>query len=160
MNKKDILKRIDELSDEINRLKESVENACETVGFEDDEIFLLSEEEYMRYKNVIPVINSYWWLRSPSHSDDFAEGVDNDGSIYYGDDVYDDDGCVRPALHLESSNHQIGDRIIKYDFPWIVINKCLAIAEVPIGFEKFDDKSNDYETSYIRKWLKEWKKNR
>lgn len=122
-----------------------------------DEIFLLSIEEYEKYKNAIPKIINWWWLRSPGDLSSSAAGVANGGSVggsgYYVDDIF---GCVRPALHLESNNLQIGSRTVKYDFPWIVIDKNLAIAEVPIMFDKFDDKSKDYEKSYIRQKLHEW----
>lgn len=143
MTKDEALKKIKELD--------------KKVGFEDDEIFLLSTEEYERYKNIIPHIKQWWWLRSPGSSHYDAASVDSVGSVnYYGDTVNDALVCVRPVLRIALNNLQIGSMFVKYDFPWIKIDDNLAIAEVPIGFEKFDDKSNDYATSYIRKWLKMW----
>jgi serine/threonine protein kinase len=51
----------------------------------------------------------YWWLRSPGHNQDYASGVNADGSLHLGgygvdggiyDDVGGDDIAVRPALRI------------------------------------------------------------
>ena len=126
-----------------------------------DKLFLLSINEYKTYKAKIPHINTWWWLRSPGGDSRSAAGVDDDGSVdYYGDFVYFNDFAVRPALKLESNNLQIGDRIAKYQFPWIYIGDNLAIAEVPIAFRWFDAKDSNYETSEIKKFLNDWLKER
>ena len=127
------------------------------------ELFLLSVEEYEKYKRVIPVICSRWWLRSPGRLSYDATLVALDGSVpTYGFSVDYTNG-IRPALRVsksEISNLQIGDRKIYYDFPFIKIDEDLLIAEVPIAFDKFDDESNDYETSYVKRFLEEWKEGR
>ena len=153
MTREEALKQIEEL-------KKYIEEMDTKVGYKDDEIFLLSVEEYEKYKDEIPKIKKWWWLRSPGINHFYLANVDRGGSVFCSGNNVLNNISVRPALHLEYSDCQIGSRIIKYNFPWIVIDKNLAIAEVPIGFEKFDDKSNNYENSYIRKWLKEWKINR
>lgn len=128
-----------------------------------DELFLLSIEEYEKYKGVIPIVGSWWWLRSPGDDSDYAAIVFNDGSVNsYGNYVFNTYG-IRPALRVsesEISNLQIGDRKIYYDFPFIKIDEDLLIAEVPIAFDKFDDYSNDYEKSYVKRFLEEWKDDR
>ena len=152
---KELKKKYRELGKEIKRLeeKQSIEN---------DPIFLLSTEEYEKYKDKIPQINCWWWLRSPgTNSSNYAANVFYDGSVdYYGHFVnYGYGAAVRPALRIarpEKYNIQIGMKIIRYDFPWIVIDKDLAIAEVPIAFRRFSKKSNNYENSEIRKFLLEW----
>lgn len=129
----------------------------EDIGFEEDEIFLLSKEEYEKYKDKIPVINYRWWLRSPGSTFISAVYVNCYGkscSGYIGDKYV----AVRPALKLKRE-YDIGVRVVLNDFPWIVIDKNLAIAEVPIGQTAFDtDDSNDhcYRNSYIRAYLKKW----
>ena len=132
-------------------------------GFKDDEIYLLSVEEYEKYMERVPMIKSWWWLRSPRDNSETAAFVYSYDFVL-GLDVYCDNGAVRPALklNLKSENLQIGQRVMKYDFPWIVIDveNQIGIAEVPIAFDKFDDDSNDYETSYIRKFLNEWPEKR
>ena len=141
--------------------------------YKDDTIFLLSVEEYKKYKNRIPSINCWWWLRSPGDSSSYAAGVYssiyNSGAVDAGGlSVYRNDGAVRPALKFSNPDwfsdsgkkYKIGDRIIAYQFPWIIIDEDLAIAEVPIAFHEFDSNSNDYETSKIRQFLLNWIKER
>ena len=128
-----------------------------------DELFLLSIEEYEKYKCVLPHIKNWWWLRSPGHYSHGAASVDDVGSVgTLGISVKYANG-LRPALRVSSSeisNLQIGDRKIYYDFPFVKIDDDLLIAEVPIAFDKFDDESNDYENSYVKKFLEEWKETR
>ena len=125
-----------------------------------DEIFLLSAEEYKKYEPNILRIRCWWWLRSPGLDSHSAACVYSGGSVDdLGHNVFLSNGAVRPALrisNLESSNLKVGDRFVKYDFPWIKIDDNLAIAEVPIRFHSFDEKSNDYKTSEIRKFLLNW----
>lgn len=122
----------------------------------EDKIFLLSINEYKRYKDRIPHINCWWWLRSPGHDSSTAADVRFEGeSCKYGSMVHCDYGAVRPALVIPNG-YEIGTRILAYDFPWIVIDDELAIAEVPIMFQRFDRVSNDYKNSEIRKVLLKW----
>ena len=145
------------------------------VGFEDDKIFLLSIEEYYKYKDVIPHINCWWWLRSRGEIDGYVTGVFSaisESMDFRGDAVIFPDRAIRPAIKFSnyllsanaiwsiSCNPKIGDRIMVYDFPWIVIDNGLAIAEVPITFDKFDDNSDDYKNSYVRNFLKCWAEDR
>ena len=128
-----------------------------------DELFLLSVEEYEKYKGVIPVIGSWWWLRSPGHDSYDAASVNDGGSVdAYGFNVIDARG-IRPALRVQKSeilNLQIGDRKIYYDLPFVKIDEDLLIAEVPVAFDKFDDESNVYEKSYVKRFLEKWKVSR
>lgn len=122
-----------------------------------DKIFLLSIDEYKKYEANIPHIRCKWWLRSPGIDSNHAAGVDINGYVnYYGSLVYCVHDAVRPALHLESPAHKIGDRVIEAGFPWIVIDKGIAIAEVPIAFRWFDPTDNDYDVSEIRQFLMDW----
>ena len=157
---------IKKLQDEINELKNSLnKNTTKslTIGFEDDDIFLLSIEEYEKYKNVIPKISTWWWLRSPGLNAYYAALVDDDGSIdNSGDGVDYREYSVRPALRIsnqESKYFKIGGRFVKYAFPWIKIADNIVIAEVPIAFHRFDETSNDYKNSEIRQFLLDWKSN-
>ena len=151
-------------SNDCEEKSEEEEKPKEEIGFKDDPIFLLSCEEYERYEDVIPKINTWWWLRSPGEDSDNATLVDNDGNIYYdGYYFYLDNYGVRPGIKLsylpvDKNKRAVGRRYIYNNFPFIIIDeeKGLAIAEVPITFDKFNDKSNDYENSYIRKFLLDW----
>ena len=133
-------------------------------GYKNDKIFLISIEEYEKYKKHIPYINSWWWLRSPGFYSNCAAHVVNDGSVSnYGNDVFLSNDAVRPALKISNPEFdplKIGERFVKYSFPWIKIDNNLAIAEVLIAFRRFDKESNEYETSEIRQFLKDWLKGR
>ena len=99
-----------------------------------------------------PVIGSYKSAVIGSYKSASVHG----GNVYLdGDYVYNGSGAVRPALVIPK-DYKIGERVLAYDFPWIVIDKGLAIAEVPVGFECFDKEFNDYEKSKIRQWLLDW----
>jgi len=158
-----IIKMIKEAREELDRLeKQMKEKEEEEVGFGEDEIFLLSAKEYEKYKDKIPPIyGSWWWLRSRGVYSDCAAFINTGGGIdYNGDIVYKNYGGVRPALKLKGE-YAVGERIVLYSFPWIVIDKNLAIAEVPIGFTVFNvGESNRYCDSYIRADLKRWLENR
>lgn len=135
------------------------------IGYKDDDLFLLSKEEYEHYKRMIPHENYWWWVRSSGYNQYFAAAVDIDGSVRYrGHNVHRDDGAVRPALKYSNLESQIiqsrlhKDRFLFQEFPFRIIDEDnkIAIAEVPIAFDKFDKESNDYETSGIRRKLLKW----
>ena len=135
------------------------------IGYKDDDIFLLSKEEYEYYEDKIPHENCWWWLRSPGPNQHDAALVFYDGSVIYGGRSVVRDYCaVRPALKYSNLESQIiqsclhKDRFLFREFPFRIIDaeNKIAIAEVPITFDKFDKESNDYETSYIRRKLLAW----
>ena len=67
-------------------------------------LFLLSKDEYEKYRNKIPNVPDWWWLRSPGHDTDRAACVTPFGSVNdNGHDVYDGYNGVRPALRLRRS---------------------------------------------------------
>ena len=67
-------------------------------------VSLLSVEEYVKYEDVIPIINNWWWLRSPGDYRDFAASVNPDRVVYLNVDYVDnDDGAVRPVMRLKRS---------------------------------------------------------
>lgn len=123
-----------------------------------DKIFLLSIEEYEKLREFIPQIKTWWWLRSPGYTDVLAAYVSGEGRVReVGSNVQLDEAWIRPALKINNYNGlQIGDRFVEADFPWIIIAKDLAIAEVPIAFRRFDGESNSYEKSEIRWFLLDW----
>lgn len=149
---------IDALKEESQRV---IKPENEAVGFEEDEIFLLSKEEYEKYKDKIPAINCWWWLRS--HGSDYSSAayVYRDDSVSSrGCFVGDSSGAVRPALKLKGE-YDVGARIVLNAFPWVVIDKSLAIAEVPIAFTAFNDNDNNsYRDSDVRAYLKRWLEDR
>lgn len=136
-----------------------------------DKLFLLSREEVKKYlPNKSTRIRKmkgravFWWLRSPGNNSSSAMFVSYIGEvILIGNFVgLSNHKAVCPALHLnpESLNKlprskkgyvQFGNR------KWQVLNENtgLLLSKRAIFFYKFDDKSNDYENSVIRKFLNE-----
>ena len=164
---KQFAEECEELKDAIKIVKETMDTKKDEFDkdvfiVEKDQIFLLSIEEYHKYKDVIPHIQCWWWLRSPSRSSsNYAAHVDCDDIVCYNSHVSNINGVVRPVIQYNDNiiTSSIGSRFAWNGVTWIIIDteKALAIAEMPIGFEKFDDKSNNYATSHIRHWLLDWK---
>ena len=131
-------------------------------------ITLLSVEEYLQCRNIVPITHCWWWLRSPGLSSSYVADVSIDGSVsYYGYSVYIGYGAVRPGLvfNSKSSNLQIGDKIELANYTWTVINNDMMLCDESIGntcFRKdwraYD--ANDYEKSDIKVWLENWLENK
>ena len=102
--------------------------------------------------------DNWWWLRSPGKDSDYTISVSSGG---YDDTSYVYCDCIsaRPALiirNFESSNFEIGD-IFKFDGKkFEIISKDLAFCLGDIGLHRFDDNSNNYEKSAIKKYVDEW----
>lgn len=122
------------------------------------EITLLSVEEYENMCEHIPHLNYWWWLRSPGYDQRYAAGVDLFGDVYYGGgSVSNDYGAVRPALKSDVfKKENIGTEFAAFGNRWTVCGEGFAISDCEISFRRFDAKSNDYETSEVKKFLKEW----
>lgn len=171
-----ILKRDLQILKENKALPDSIEametvitefESYEKIGFEQDEIFLLSVEEYEKYKDKIPHINTWWWLRSPGSTCVDAAHVYSNGAVDFdGHYIINDDYVIRPALRYSNLKSEIIKSKIKEnafvfnEIRWVIIDKEneIAITEMPIAFRRFDAESNDYESSEIRKWLLNWLK--
>ena len=75
-----------------------------------------TSESYKKYNG-----NIWWWLRSPGYDSISAAIVDDYGWIYKdGHDVRDNDGGVRPALHLNLSSSNL------YSYAGIVSSAVIA----------------------------------
>lgn len=123
----------------------------------DDVIFLLSKKEYLKYKKFIPKLNLRWWLRSPGLYQVDAAYINEYGHI----DRYNVGStniCVRPALRLDKLKiNECESKFVYCGVTWLKIGKNIAIAELPISMQKFNKNAgNDYENSYVRKWLLDW----
>lgn len=130
-----------------------------------DLIYLLSIEEYEKYRNKVPNIRGWWWLRTPGcYNQNYAAAVFSGDSVSYDGFVVDYTlGAVRPALNYSALKSEISKSkksscFIWNEVKWVIIDEEneIAISERPIAFTKFDDVNNDYEHSYIRKWLLVW----
>ena len=125
--------------------------------YKDDRIFIFSMEEYEKYKELIPQIKCWWWLRSPGYYSTYILSVDPDGSIdRVGNYILNDTDAVRPALWFSFTSFEPGDKFIYCGVTWVVLDKNLAITEVPIVFHNFDNHNNNYKESEVRQFLLEW----
>ena len=135
----------------------------EPVDLDIAEVTLLSTEEYTANKNVIPLINKWWWLRSPGDDQHYAVFVYSDGRhiAYF---VDNSNCCVRPALriqNLRSCNLLIGNKFKLAGCTWTVLKDDLALCDKEIGRTCFREDidaedANVYEKSDIKKYLEKW----
>ena len=65
-----------------------------------DKVYLLSRGEAERVKINILSCNSWWWLRSIGKSEQYAAGVNPNGSIDYSGIRVSGQGGVRPAITI------------------------------------------------------------
>lgn len=125
----------------------------------EDAIFLLSEEEYLRYQEFIPQLYFNWWLRSPDSCPDRVKFVLRDGSIC-NTRSYNPWVCIRPAIYLDKVKIKVYENTFVYcGITWIKIDNNIAISELPIemqGFNKNKGMDNDYENSDIRSYILNW----
>ena len=129
----------------------------------DYKISIPSTIEYEKYKSIIPVVNAWWWLRTPGFSRYFAARVDNEGFVSVnGSNVIDDLNAVRPILLFKKDVVDVGrgDTFSALGNTWRVIDYGYAISEDVITHRRFDENSNDWLKSELRAWLIEWARER
>lgn len=134
----------------------------DVLELEIENVTLLSAEEYKQFKDNIPLISDFWWLRSNGINRYFVSYVYEDGDVLdYGYSV-DEAFGVRPALiisNLKSLNLNIGDELKVNDNAYTVISDDMIICRELIGsqpFNKYRIKGNEYETSDIRQFVNKW----
>ena len=137
------------------------------------DITLLSADEYAKNVDYIPPLNESWWLRTPRIGTVYVAQVDSCGHAFadhkmtYGFDV-SVPLSVRPALvihNIMDSNLNLGDEIVVAVTKWTIISEDLAIANRTIGDHRFRNDykapdANDYEKSDVKKYIKNWAKER
>lgn len=162
-------KQVEQIKNELETLRKKVKQ--ENVGFDDDPIFLLSVDEYEKHKNKISNGSFCWWLRSPGEDSNQATNVYCSGNVNYdGRSVDCDNEPVRPAIKISAIRSLLyngstycgakNGKFFALGATWEIIDEDLAIAEMPIMFSRFDDESNFYATSEVRKKLLDWYKER
>ena len=123
------------------------------------EITLLSEEEYNKFKNVIPMIEEYWWLRTPGHHLNASKGINNSGCANFTYYVYNTLG-VRPVIKILLPNTKTlspGDKLKvgNNDFTILSLGECevVALCDEVIARRRFDPDNNNWEESELKRWL-------
>lgn len=160
-------KQIEQMKYELETLRKKVKQEIH-IGFEEDSIFLLSEEEYKKYKDKIPHIDCHWWLRTPGIGSKYVASSAYDDHYRHDNDLY----AVRPVIKMSAIRDCLyngstycgakNGRFLALGATWKIIDeeKGLAISEMPIMFSRFDAESNNYATSEVRKKLLDWYKER
>ena len=129
-------------------------------------ITLLKEEEYAKYKSIIPDATA-WWFKTP-HPEyaDRVRVVDNFGRV---NDVscFMSLGGVRPLcifnlktsdpLFWHKSKGLVGSKIEYGKYNWTILNiengKLLALCDNIIAYRRFDKSTNVWERSELKMWL-------
>lgn len=139
---------------------EKIEISYKPLNLSFKEITLLSEDEYLGNKKLIPLSTGFWWLRSHgirSKLAAFVNGESGDVNVL-GDYVLKELG-VRPALRMLDCHDLIpGDKIRISGYVFTILDGNLALCDTYIGERLFDCDYNDFETSYIRRYLYVWAK--
>ena len=155
-------------------------NRFSETEIKNDPIFLLSQNEYIKYKDKIPGYaknNWYgWWLRTAvidSSATVFTLTVPPESNNAKPEKLgYTNEHGVRPAIRTNSNKTLLlHDRecIIKHGITWIKLDEDLYIAEHPIFFSSFNNTkkitsnygvnnlmSSFYSQSLIRSKLLQW----
>ena len=135
-------------------------------------LFLLSAEEARKIpQDILALEDGWWWLRSPGNYSKGATVVYDDGSVSNsGRGINNGMVAVRPAIHIEAGQLnflyrtkkgyvKLGTKPNGKPIKWIDISEyvgrpCLLMKK-PIEQHRFDEKSNDYNTSEIKMRLDE-----
>ena len=119
---------------------------------------LLTAEEAEKLPRRLRKHTRWWWLRSPGDDSKHAAYVHIGGSVYYdGHPVDLSDVAVRPALRISNLNDYRVGSLFKFGGKWFeIIDENTAFCLSNIGIEKFDDKTNDYNNSYIKQYIDNW----
>ena len=121
----------------------------------DYEITLLTAEEYNKYKEIIPPVKDWWWLRSLGKFQHYAAFV-NCAAFPDCIVVYYVNIAARPALKTKIFNLPIGEKFIALGNCWIMIDDGIAISKDVITHRRYDKNSNVWDTSELKAWLEEW----
>lgn len=139
----------------------TVEQDCDFSG-----LTLLSKEEYVKRKDRIKPIESWWWLSSPGGISFRAASAYGGGNVNIsGGTVNYSNNAVRPALRIRNLKSLIvGDEFVFNDKRWTVISEKYALCDEEfcrMAFRKDwrANDANDYEQSDIKRYLDaEWKR--
>ena len=129
----------------------------------DYKISIPSAIEYEKYMSIIPVVNGWWWLRTPANYPARAAYVGKNGYLSTNDGNYVRGVFgVRPILIYGKYVIDVGrgDTFTALGNTWRVIDDGRAISEDVITHRRFDEKSNDWVKSELRAWLIEWARER
>ncbi|MBQ7445949.1 MAG: hypothetical protein IJS71_08475 [Clostridia bacterium] len=123
-------------------------------------ITLLSIEEARELPRWLLANGDRWWLRSPSFYRCDADCVNEDGSVSYAGCLVNYDYCyVRPAIKINARPYlplMIGEMVLVLGREAQYVGNGMVLLCESIGHRKFDDNTNNYDTSGIKAALELW----
>lgn len=134
-----------------------------SIDFDAVGVTLLTVEEAKELpQKIFTAVTITWWLRSPGNDENYVACVFGKYGLIdaCGHDVKEEFG-VRPALIFKSSDLEIGDKFIAFNYEWTVIDSNKALCNSIIGCSAFCNDwkthtANDYEKSDIKKYIDRW----
>ncbi len=120
-----------------------------------EEIILLSIEEWEKAKKIptVPDHTSRWWLRSPGENSDCACYIDYFGYVYgYCNTDLTVIG-VRPTFKIPGLSFNVGEKIFVGNTLCTVIYSEYILSDSIICKHRFDENTNDYNKSEIKKFI-------
>ncbi len=129
-------------------------------------ISLLSDLEFSKYKELIPVIKDWWWLKTTSQDKTSIMFVSIDGEKNeYGWEPFYQLG-VRPTLQTYNFDYEIGEIFSALGNRWIAVDKNFCVSIDNIAHKRFDnDNQTAWEKEYktkeavpceLKKWIEQW----
>lgn len=138
-------------------------------------IELLTRKQYEDNKDIIPNVNTTWWLKTYGAGKCLGSVVFPNGDTSVLQSVRETYG-VRPVLHIrhfESTGLERGDKIELAGYSWTIITENLALCDSIVGETAFQTKlgyegdqryfyrvlqeyANDYDHSEIKDWVLNW----
>ena len=118
----------------------------------------------LNIKNIIPLIEDWWWLKDayPEETDDFVRCVDVEGIL----DYYECNGGlgIRPALYIvldTDKPFEVGSHIHIGSKSWTILDvtetpfdtELFVLCDTLLGEQCFDNANNNWETSELKEWL-------
>lgn len=129
----------------MHKKKNTEKISAEKVGrkklFVERRYFLLRVDEYVKYREHIPLIFENWLLCLPGGTSGVAAFVGSFGDLCNGDRFVLDRMGVRPALRIGSLFSWLfepGDEFARFGNNWVYLGCNIAISKDIVATEEFD----------------------
>ena len=130
-------------------------------------ITLLTVEEYRKCQHLIPLIDEWWWLKTPHHNYGDCIRVIHGGRGLGYTNCFDDDGGVRPLcifnidpsvpLFWQRPESLIGAKLKYGKYNWTILNwedgVVYALCDKLIATLPYDTETNIWTKSALEVWL-------
>jgi hypothetical protein len=93
----------------------TTDDGLDDYGTSEDKVFLLTADQYRKYRKHISPVSGFWWLlTADSTINHYVRTVLTDGTSNYGANAYYGSCGARPACVFPSSIH-VGEEIATYE---------------------------------------------